>query len=151
MPAANHPSVQLLVDEMVSSALSIPSVQASIARMDAALVKHLDVGAGVVEIAPRDIDADGSLIRDTQFLLNVLPRGFAVLSGRKPDGTLLQGPSFMEMFARAARSFRGGTADQEAADTSVFYLVDLDMLRAAAATARPTLEAAAPARRRARP
>ncbi len=150
MSAVKHPSVQLLVDEMVHSALSIPSVQASIARMDAALAKHLEAGAGVVEIAPQDIGPDGSFAKDTQFLLNVLPKGFAELSGRKPDGSLLQGSSLMEMLVRAARSFRGGPVGQDEADTAAFYLVDLNMLRSAAAATTAPL-AAIPARRRARP
>lgn len=154
MSTAKHPSVQLLVDEMVSSALGIPSVQASIARMDAALAKHLDAGAAVVEVTPRDIDPDPSLMRDTQFLVNVLPKGFVELSGRKPDGSLLQGASFIEMFARAARSFRGAPADHEAANTAVFYRFDLSMLlSAAASTTAPPDSALAepPTRRRARP
>jgi hypothetical protein len=148
MSAAKLPSVQLLVDEMVGSALNIPSVQASIARMDAALAKHLEAGAGVVDISPRDIDPDSSFIRDTQFLLNVLPKGFAELSGRKPDGTILQGTAFIEAFVRAARTFRGRPVDREASDTAVFYRIDLNLLRAAAA-APPA--ASAPVRRRARP
>lgn len=147
MPVAKLPSLQLIVDEMVRSALTIPSVQASVARLDAALAKHLEAGAGVVEITPRDIDPDGSYLRDTQFLLNVLPKGFAELSARKPDGTLLQGEAFMQMFVRAARANRDGIADPEASDTAVFYRVDLNVLRAAAdASTMPT-----PVRRRAQP
>ncbi|MFK4705704.1 hypothetical protein ABIC83_002543 [Roseateles asaccharophilus] len=136
-----QPSVALIVTDEHQFMLKIPKLKAAADRLDGVLASHLRTDASVVDLTFDDVygdnGADHEDHRSAQMLLNMFDPQFAILSAKKPNGDLLQGPAFVKGLVDSVRA--KNDKDAEVHKYPVFVRVNLAMLRAAAAAATKTM------------
>jgi hypothetical protein len=130
------PSVALLLTDREQYLMATPKLRDAVRSIDAGLAKYLELALATVDVSPPELVVGNdheSRTADVQFMLRLLPEGFAEFRGVTPSGRELTVDETMEMFCRAVVARRDGVEDEEALSTNVFFRFDLKRLHDAAA------------------